>query len=404
VQDHHLDRKVVRYDGLPKQVNGDAYSQYMRYMEDFRNYYNEHGSESLFYGPKYTDFIPFDFDGDGRVQKQLQKAVFEFVQYIYVQYDVPPNSIRVFYSGSKGYHLLIPSKLFRLRPRYSLERYLKVLALSLVEGFAVADYLDAGLYNTNSLIRLPNSVNHKSNLYKVPILHSQLQYLSVAQIKKMAKSPRSDDWSISLKELTPNNALADLWEEALSANTGLGERDIKKRLKIGVSDGFRHSTAISLAFSMGWRGFDEERIIEELKKWDYLNMPSLNEDAWLEGTAGSVLAKIGDRVPVNEFRLFCQIVRNSPFVDELPDSQLRVIIQLIASTNTRDHEYRGVSVSPTSLIISYKTLGNRSNTTRDVARETVRKLLDEGYITTEITPQRTALILTWQGKFRGLFL
>ena len=163
VKDDHLDRKVVRYDALPKQINGDAFYQYMRYEQDFLDHFNNHGTESRFYGPKFTDYIPFDFDGDGKVQKQLQQAVYDFVQFIYLEYDVPVNSIKVYYSGRKGFHVLIPSKLLRLQPRYSLERYIRVLAESLVKGFAVEPYLDSGLYNTNSLIRLPNSVNYKSD-------------------------------------------------------------------------------------------------------------------------------------------------------------------------------------------------------------------------------------------------
>ena len=404
VKDHHLDRKIVRYDGLPNRVKGDAFYQYMRYERDFLDHYNEHGTESRFYGPKYTDYVPFDFDGDGKVQKQLQKAVFEFVESLYLKYDLPQNSIRIYYSGSKGFHVLIPSKLFRIQPRYSLERHLRVLAESLVEGFAVASYLDTGPYNTNSLIRLPNSINFKSDLYKIPIRISELRDRSIAQIKQLAKSPRTDDWTILAKELTPSVDLSELWEEALSANTGLGEADIKKRLKIGVHNGFRHNTSTSLAFSMAWKGFDQGRIEDELKIWNCLNSPPLSDESWLEGAAASALEKVGDRAPVNEFRLFCQFQRNSPFIAELPDRQLRVFIQLIAYTNTRDHEHKNITVSRASLIISYKTLGDRSNTTKDVARETVRKLIAEGYMTKEIHPQRTALILTWQGKYRGLFL
>jgi len=404
VQDHHGDRKVVRYDGLPKQVNGDAYSQFMRYGEDFNDHFSSCGTESRYYGPSYTEFIPFDFDGDGKVQKQLQKAVFEFVEHLYLKFDLPQNSIRIYYSGSKGYHVLIPSKFFRLHPRYLLERYLKVLAESLVEGCQVATYLDESLYNKNSLIRLPNSINFNSGLYKIPIRHCELRDLSVPQIKKSAKSQRTDTWSIQLKELAPNVDLTALWEEALCADTGLGEGKIKKRLKEGVPNGFRHSTASSLAYAMAWKGFDEERIYEELKTWDLLNYPPLEEDSWLEGASSSAIEKVGDRAPVNEFRLFCQFIRTSPFIDELPQSQFRVLIQLIASTNTRDHESNGTHVSRASLIISYHTLADRSNTTKDVARETVRKLVEEGYVTKETTAQRTALILTWKGKFRDLFL
>ena len=402
VKDDHLDRKVVRYDALPKQINGDAFYQYMRYEQDFLDHFNNHGTESRFYGPKFTDYIPFDFDGDGKVQKQLQQAVYDFVQFIYLEYDVPVNSIKVYYSGSKGFHVLIPSKLLRLQPRYSLERYIRVLAESLVKGFAVEPYLDSGLYNTNSLIRLPNSVNYKSGLYKIPIRISELRDFSILQIKQIAKRPRVDDWSIPSTELMPNDDLVELWEETLGANTRLGDRDIKKRLKIGVHNGYRHNAATSLAFAMAWKGFDQERIEQELQSWNYLNTPPLADKSWREGAAARALDKVGDRAPVNEFRLFCQIQRNSPFIYELPDSQLRVFIQLIASTNTRDHEFRKITIPRASLVISYKTLGDRSNTTKDVARETVRKLVEEGFMSKETHPQRTALILTWQGKFRGL--
>ncbi len=404
VKNHHGDRKIVRYDGLPKQVAGDAYHQYMCYQQDFRQYFEEHQSESLFYGPKYTDYIPFDFDGNVGAQNQVKRAVYEFVEGLYTKYDIPQHSIRIYYSGSKGFHVLIPSKLFRIFPRYSLERNLKILAEGLVEGFAAAKYLDSSIYNTNSLIRVTNSVNLKSNLYKIPIQLCELRDLHMSQIKKIAKSPRTDDWSVPLKELTSNKELIELWEDALCANTGLGDGEVKKRLKIGVPDGFRHSTALSLAYALAWRGHGEERMIEELRGWDGFNIPPLEDDSWLEIIVTSARSKVGSRAPINEFRLYCQLIRNSTFINSLPDSQFRVVSQVIASTNTRDHEHLGFTVSRASLVISYKTLGDRSNTTGDVARETVRKLIAEGCLTSEITPNRKALILTWRGKYRGLFL
>jgi len=402
VKNHHRDRKVVRYDGLPKQVNGDAYCQYMRYQREFKEYFEEHKSESLFYGPKYTEYIPFDFDGNVGSRELVKRTVYEFVEGLLNKYDIPQHSIRIYYSGSKGFHVLIPSKLFRLLPRYSLERNLRVLAESLVYGYSAAKYLDRSIYNTNSLIRLTNSINLNSNLYKIPIQLYELGNLTVHQIKKIAKSPRNDDWSIPLKELTSNKELIGLWEDALCANTGASDGEVKKRLKIGVPDGFRHSTALSLAYALAWRGHGEERMVEELEQWDSRNIPPLNETSWLENIVAGARSKVGDRAPVNEFRFLCQLLRNSTFIDSLPDSQFRVFNQLIASTNTRDHEYLGSTVSRASLIISYQSLGNRSKTTKDVARETVRKLIAEGCLTSEITPDRKALILTWRGKYRGL--
>ena len=201
VKNHHGDRKIVRYDGLPKQVNGDGYHQYMRYQEDLREYFEEHQNESQFYGPKYAEYIPFDFDGNVGAQNQVKRAVYEFVEGLYTKYDIPQQSIGIYYSGSKGFHVLIPSKLFRLRPRYSLERNLKILAESLVVGYAVAKFLDGSIYNTNSLIRLTNSINLNSNLYKIPIQLCELGNLTISQIKKIAKSPRTDDWLCGVRPI-----------------------------------------------------------------------------------------------------------------------------------------------------------------------------------------------------------
>ena len=84
--------------------------------------------------------------------------------------DIP---YKLFFSGT-GFHLHIPSDAFRWKP--SPDLHLKVKHALTNAG--IFDYADASVTDKVRLIRIPNTKNTKSNLYKVQIAEKLLDNIN----------------------------------------------------------------------------------------------------------------------------------------------------------------------------------------------------------------------------------
>jgi P4 family phage/plasmid primase-like protien len=105
------------------------------------------------------------------------------------EYHIPFTSIRIRFSGSKGFHFIIPAELFSgFIPSATLPALHSALAGKLCKGYE--EYIDLSIYHTVSLIRIENTQNAKSNLFCIPLTFEELQSMSIDEIKKLAEQPR----------------------------------------------------------------------------------------------------------------------------------------------------------------------------------------------------------------------
>ena len=103
------------------------------------------------------DLVSFDFDDEDNPENALED-VRKFVKWL----DV--DDLLVFFSGSKGFHIMVPFDYFPLVPSEHLPNQLKDLAKYLkTEKFPT---LDTSIYNYNRKFRVPFSKHEKTGLYK----------------------------------------------------------------------------------------------------------------------------------------------------------------------------------------------------------------------------------------------
>lgn len=102
--------------------------------------------------------VSFDFDGD-QVEDALDD-VRRFVEWLDVE------DIAVFFSGSKGFHVMVPFGYFPLEPNEFLPNQLKDLAKHLKEFYPT---LDDSIYNYNRKFRVPFTKHDKSGRFKTLI-------------------------------------------------------------------------------------------------------------------------------------------------------------------------------------------------------------------------------------------
>lgn len=241
----------------------------------------------------YCHWLWFDID-DPNLEAARGKTL-ELLTQLEVRYEVRSEWLTLYFSGSKGFHLGIPSGLFGAEPATDLPQIFKKMALALAEDIPI----DTAIYDRNRLWRLPNSINAKSGLYKIPLTCDELVSCTAEDIRALANSPRESSPTVIPDDL-PVPALAALYDTitkelrqqklavvptpAVSVN-----KPCIEKLLAGVAEGDRNEAAIRLADFFMKQGLGQEAANEKLLEWNSRNRPPLPE-AEIHGTIQSAYA------------------------------------------------------------------------------------------------------------------
>lgn len=242
-------------------------------------------SVSGYNGPAYAPRLVMDFDAAHDLAAALRDVI-AVVHRLGERYDVPPGAIRVRFTGAKGFSLELPGALFggfEPMPARDLAAHHKRLARTLAAGLAT---LDPSIYDPVRLIRVDNTINGKSGLYKVPLTIPELLTLDIPAIRELATQPRDGDAAPDA-EWDPIPELVALWEEtrrpeparSTSPSEGAGELELSADqitqaaaiLAPAYTEGQRHELALATA---GWLAKQEycqasvEALIERLAASD----------------------------------------------------------------------------------------------------------------------------------------
>lgn len=127
------------------------------------------------------------------------------------QLGITNEDIRFYFSGNKGFHILVSPIALGIEPTTDLHLVFKYIALYLKELIEI-ETLDYGsIYSSRRMLRIVDSVHQKSRLFKIELEPSELD-LEITEIISLAKSPRG-----SLYENPINNRsdVASRWFSAL---------------------------------------------------------------------------------------------------------------------------------------------------------------------------------------------
>lgn len=116
------------------------------------------------------------------VIKQTKKLVTD----IMLNYDLDEKSIRIYFSGSKGFHVGIPTKCFGADNFVSeaLPTIFKIMAKEITNNSSCVDFK---IYNTTRIFRVPSSKHNKTQYYKVLVSLDTIQKLDTELILRHAK-------------------------------------------------------------------------------------------------------------------------------------------------------------------------------------------------------------------------
>lgn len=186
----------------------------------------------------------FDIDCDGDLDRALVWAR-ELVTFFTDELHLPRAAVRVWFSGSKGAHVLIDATALGIEPSPTLTADMKLVALDLIQNLAAHGapemQIDSSVYSLPRMLRLPDQMNPKSGLYKVELSHDELMRCSTKQITELATKPRGSQWSDDDLPQRPVPLAAQWWASTLARVRQPREFQIKTAQVAGLKvrpDGF----------------------------------------------------------------------------------------------------------------------------------------------------------------------
>jgi hypothetical protein len=138
-------------------------------------------TDDPYVGGVISDFY-LDFDNEEDPNKARKEAV-AVIKKLIGDYDVSESNIAIAFSGMKGISLTVNHKVFSAE---SLD-YLPLIWKSIVQELATKLKLktvDMAIYERRRLWRLLNSRHQKTGLYKIPLTLTELEKLTIEEIKE----------------------------------------------------------------------------------------------------------------------------------------------------------------------------------------------------------------------------
>lgn len=201
-----------------------------------------------------TNKIWWDFDGES-----AQDDALNLVKKL-VQKQIPVKDIEIYFSGSKGFHIIITTK------QTFTPDQVATIANNLANGLPS---LDMSLYDASQILRVPGSRHPITSLHKIPLTFDELNRLPLEDIKTIAISleginesfnwepvdlPKSlMEFDNEQKKITPIPSTLDI------SNKPQNWRNCKWNLLQGnFNEGERHQALLILASTARGLGYDKD--------------------------------------------------------------------------------------------------------------------------------------------------
>mgnify|MGYP003132865336 CR=1 FL=1 len=233
------------------------------------------GFDGLLYMPE--EFI---LDVDGETTDKAREAT-QGLCLLLNDMSIP---FQIYFSGT-GFHLNIPRSAFRWAPNKNLHIKVK----SELDNHGIFDFADISVTDKTRLIRIPYTLNSKSNLWKTPLTEVELNG-SLESIVSLTSKPRLGKNEITLRELEMDMPVFDVTKSntSVSIPSALMEGDILgykpdpinhpciQTLMENPKLGERHEAALRISSHLRWR-FPELIVRSVMESWRLSHSDDENE-------------------------------------------------------------------------------------------------------------------------------
>lgn len=267
--------------------NKDIYLSCYRYVSLPNN-------KKLLMGAFYLDFdcnIESDF-------AELKESFLNTIQAIEKLYDLNQQHYEIYFSGAKGFHLIIPSFNIGFTADQDLNVFYKYIASFFKKN---APFIDTKIYDDRRVFRVANSINSKTSLYKVCLTKDNLLTFNYENLKEYAKTPHDITGASYIttdqfyQNQTITSSVIDSMKKEEQALLNSQKRNLKtfkslsedydclfpcidQMLKTVHSEGSRNKILVIIASHFAQKKIDSEDAYDFLANWnlDY-NDPPLDE-------------------------------------------------------------------------------------------------------------------------------
>lgn len=282
----------------------DYYASAYLYNDEQLNEFNKTGTVR---GIKnvVTNRIWFDFDTSEDptfAQIDAKEAIRRLEKY-----GIHRNNIEIYFSGNKGFHLVVTLNKF-ITPEQVYNICVKKFGTNLKS-------LDSAVYDPSRIFRVPGTKHQKSGLYKIPLTYNQIQTLSINEIKRLATSldniteefewevanPKEDLFTVEEKKQEKREIIPDLLDFSKKPNQW---KNCKWALLQGnFKEGERHNALMVIAATCRGLGYDKDTTY-------YMCKSAMKKQATLTG-----------QEEFNKEELYTNIIEQSVFTDNWEGGQ-----------------------------------------------------------------------------------
>ena len=284
-----------------------CYATYFFFSDELLTYMSAQSapaSVSGYEGKVWAPFLPIDLDHP-ELTPALEAARLLNVLFL-ERWKIAPAATQVYFSGSKGFHLMLDTRLFaRVAPSKNLpaifDSLRRHLALELPEALRAT--VDLSIKDRVRLLRLPNTIHEKSKLYKIILSPAELQKFSPDQIRELAKNPRpltvtDATGFVSRVDVKQNPAAAELFRRVQRQFNKLTRKPFAYRFRRPadmsriefpcagaqaiwdnhIEPGYRNNCAIRAASELRLLGLSAQEAEDKLRQWNEKNRIELSDD------------------------------------------------------------------------------------------------------------------------------
>ena len=243
-------------------TDSDTFMSLYDYDDYVKSYVKNNNKLAGFDGKIYipSEFL-LDVDGDN-VDEARQKTI--GLTILLNDLDIPFN---IYFSGT-GFHVGIPDEAFTWKGARDL--HLKVKDALTAKG--IFEYADVSVTDKSRIIRLLNTRNRKSNLYKVYLTHKEL-HSHPEDIIKLARKPRE----ITIPRHECNPVFDVMVREKEAMKLVLKKKIVGRQADVvnfpciqtmlnGTEPGRRHASALRIASHLRWR-YPEDIVTVIMHHW-----------------------------------------------------------------------------------------------------------------------------------------
>lgn len=212
-----------------------AYLSAFTFSDDFRQHLEQTQSTRDFVGACWASWLWFDVDrGDlGAALEDTRRLVAAIEHAL----RIPTDDLLLFFSGSKGFHVGVPTGFWRPEPGRLFHRTARRFAESIAQQAGIE--IDTGVYDRVRLFRAPNSRHPKTGWYKTHVDADALMHVNIDGITSRADRPAS----FEIPEPTgTNSAAADRWRAAAESARAEAEAKLTRQPASGADTRLNRGT------------------------------------------------------------------------------------------------------------------------------------------------------------------